>query len=146
MRKVDKGVSRRDFLRTGSLGVAGLAGLAGWGATAADPNSPHAGNGHQAAEAAAAVEHNHGGAGTVGEVDHEANGFDPHEILYDFDYGEVKEENGRMVREWTIIAIDKAFEIAPGLFFPGWVYGSATSAASKRAGRIVGQAWCEDGR
>ena len=138
MRKVDKGVSRRDFLRTGSLGVAGLAGLAGWGATAADPNSPHAGNGHQAAEAAAA-EHNHGGAGTVGEVDHEANGFDPHEILYDFDYGEVKEENGRMVREWTLIAIDKEFEIAPGLFFPGWVYGSTTSAASKRAGRVVGQ-------
>ena len=138
MRKADKGVSRRDFLRTGSLGVAGLAGLASWGVTAAEPNNPHAASGHGAAEAAAS-EHNHGGAGTVGQVDHKSNGFDPHEILYDFDYGELKEENGRIVREWNIIAVDKEFEIAPGLFFPGWVYGSATSAASKRAGRVVGQ-------
>ena len=58
------------------------------------------------------------------------------EILYDFDYGTVTEENGRTVREWTILAMDKEFEIAPGIFFPGWVYGSQTSAASQRAGRV----------
>ena len=34
---------------------------------------------------------------------------------------------------------DKEFEIAPGIYFPGWVYGSETSAASKRADRVVGQ-------
>ncbi|MBK8904835.1 MAG: multicopper oxidase domain-containing protein [Anaerolineaceae bacterium] len=81
----------------------------------------------------------HGDAGMVGHVDHAANQFDPHELLYDFDYGEVTEENGRTVRTWKMFAVDKEFEIAPGIFFPGWVYGSQTSAASRRAGHVVGQ-------
>src|SRR5690606_17349594 len=54
-------------------------------------------------------------------------------------YGEVKVENGRTVREWTILALDREIEIAPGILFPGWLYGSATSAASRRAGYTVGQ-------
>ena len=61
--------------------------------------------------------------GTVGQVDHAANGFDPHEILTDFDYGTVTEEGGRTVRTWQLYAIDREFEIAPGVHFPGWVYG-----------------------
>lgn len=132
MKRWKQGVSRREFLRVGGLGAAGLAGIAGWQA-ATKASSLHAD------QVETAVNHNHGGAGMVGEVNHAANGFDPTEILTDFDYGEVKEENGRFVREWTIIAVDKEFEIAPGIFFPGWVYGSATSAASKRAGHTVGQ-------
>lgn len=128
------GVSRRDFLRASGIGAAGLAGLVGlrglYGPTAVvaqtetPPVTGHAG---------------HGGAGTVGQVDHTANGFDPHEILTDFDYGELVEENGRTIRRWKMLAMNKEFEIAPGVFFPGWVYGTATSAASKRAGYIVGQ-------
>ncbi|GAB4163598.1 MAG: multicopper oxidase domain-containing protein [Candidatus Promineifilaceae bacterium] len=97
---------------------------------------------HVAAQAddSAYLPHNdHTIAGTVGEVDHAANGFHPHEILQDFDYGELKEENGRRVREWTIVSMDQEFEIAPGIFFPGWVYGSPTSAAARRAGHMVGQ-------
>lgn len=128
-----KGVSRRDFLRVGSIGVAGLAGITGLRALT-KPTSANALPPYQED-----VTHNHGGAGVVGQVDHEANGFHPHEILTDFDYGEVKEENGRIVREWNFVAIDKEFEIAPGIYFPGWVYGSETSAASKRADRVVGQ-------
>lgn len=81
----------------------------------------------------------HGGFGTVGQVDHAANGFDPHEILTDFDYGTVTEENGRTVRTWQIFALDREIEIAPGVFFPAWVYGSTTSAASRRAGKLIGQ-------
>ena len=127
-------VSRRDFLKLGSIGTLGIAGLAGVRALfrpamAQDPPAPATHNGHN----------DHGGAGTVGQVDFEANGFDPMEILTDFDYGEVKEEGGRTVREWTIVAINKEFEIAPGLVFPGWVYGSQTAAASRRAGKVVGQ-------
>jgi FtsP/CotA-like multicopper oxidase with cupredoxin domain len=71
----------------------------------------------------------HGGAhrddvfGTVGEVDHERNGFHPTEILTDFNYGDnVYEEDGQTVREYTFIAVDKEIEIAPGIFFPAWTY------------------------
>lgn len=131
-----KGVSRRDFLRAGSIGMAGLAGITGLRALT-KPTSANALPPYQEGESD--VTHDHGGAGVVGQVDHEANGFHPHEVLTDFDSGEVKEENGRIVREWNFVAIDKEFEIAPGLYFPGWVYGSATSAASRRAGRVVGQ-------
>jgi FtsP/CotA-like multicopper oxidase with cupredoxin domain len=59
----------------------------------------------------------------VGEVDHVRNGFDPHEILTDFDGGEVsKDSSGRTVREYEFVAINKEIEIAPGLFFPAWTY------------------------
>ena len=127
----EKGVSRRDFLKFGGLGVAGLATTA----TLAnfDPKA------QAAVPSAQSEEHDHGESGTVGEVDHDANEFDPHEILTDFDYGTVTEEDGQVIRTWQIVAIDKEFEIAPGVFFPGWVYGSATSAASQRLGKVVGQ-------
>jgi FtsP/CotA-like multicopper oxidase with cupredoxin domain len=51
----------------------------------------------------------------------------------------VTEEDGRVVREWNLVAVDREIEIAPGIFFPAWVYGSETSAASRRRGSIVGQ-------
>ncbi|MDT8304611.1 MAG: multicopper oxidase domain-containing protein [Anaerolineae bacterium] len=131
MNNQKKGVSRRDFLKIGSVGVAGLAGVAGLRAVA--PATPTSAENRQT----------HGGdehaAMTVGQVDHERNGFYPLELLYDFDYGTPGEEAGRAVREWNIVATDREIEIAPGLFFPGWVYGSPTSAASLRAGRIIGQ-------
>lgn len=125
-----KGVTRRDFLKIGSAGMAGIAGVAGLRAAAPAPArverlQDDQGHGHAAA--------------TVGEVDHERNGFHPSELLYDFDYGTVSEEAGETVREWNIVAMDREIEIAPGIFFPGWVYGSPTSAASRRANRIIGQ-------
>jgi len=134
MDKIKKGVSRRDFLSAGGLGIAGLAGFTGlrglFGAKKASAKSQQSET-HDM--------HQHDGMGTVGQVDHAANEFDPHELLTDFDYGEVVEENGRTIRRWKMVAIDKEFEIAPGIYFPGWVYGTETSAASKRAGHIVGQ-------
>jgi FtsP/CotA-like multicopper oxidase with cupredoxin domain len=122
-------LSRRDFLKVTGAGAVGLAGLTGLNSlskvtAAAPPRQEH---------------DNHGAMGAVGEVDHAANEFDPTEMLTDFDYGEVSEENGRTVREWEIIALDKEIEIAPGIFFPAWSYGSATTAESKRAGRIIGR-------
>lgn len=127
-----KGVTRRTFLQATGLGAAGLAAVLGL---------------ERLVEPAVVQSQTdllndlggHGAAGVIGEVNHEANGFTPLEILYDFDYGITREGNGRTVREWTILAMDKEFEIAPGVFFPGWVYGSQTSAVSQRAGHIVGQ-------
>jgi FtsP/CotA-like multicopper oxidase with cupredoxin domain len=127
------GLSRRSFFQAGGLSIAGVVGLIGM-REVTSPNSAAA----QSAEGDTHV--SHGGLGTVGEVDHAANQFDPHEMLTDFDYGEVAtSDDGRPVRRWNIIAMNKEFEIAPGIFFPGWVYGSTTSAASVRAGHLVGQ-------
>ena len=141
MAKTEKSLSRRNFLKASGVGVVGLTGLAGLQGLSGAATSNAAPRRQSEGEEGSSYEdgRGHDGAGTVGRVDHDANGFDPREILYDFDYGEVKQENGRTVREWNILAVDKEFEIAPGLFFPGWLYGSATSAASKRAGHIVGQ-------
>lgn len=71
--------------------------------------------------------------GAVGEVDHEKNGFDPHEMLYDWDFGEVSTlESGQTLREYEFIAVDKEIEIAPGVFFPGWVYNGRVPGPSIR--------------
>jgi hypothetical protein len=121
----DNNMSRRKFLITGGAGALGITGLAAIRGQASGSAVPHAQSDHD-------PHAGHGDAGTVGQVDHAANQFDPHELLYDFDYGEVTEENGRAVRTWKIFALDKEFEIAPGIYFPGWVYGSQTSAASRR--------------
>ena len=62
-------------------------------------------------------------AGPIGLVDHARNGFHPVEILKDFNYGDrVFEENGRIVREYNIVAVDKEIELVPGVFFPAWTY------------------------
>jgi FtsP/CotA-like multicopper oxidase with cupredoxin domain len=129
------GISRRSFLKVSSMGVAGLAGLFGLREMAV-PETAFGQSGSNDEH------HNtgHGDAGTVGQVDHATNQFHPHEILTDFDYGEVVEgEDGRSIRRWKMIAINKELEIAPGIFFPGWIYGSTTSAAARRAGHVVGQ-------
>jgi FtsP/CotA-like multicopper oxidase with cupredoxin domain len=73
-------------------------------------------------------------------VDHNFNRFHPHEMLYEFDYGTVSQlESGQTLREYQFIAMDREVEIAPGVYFPGWVYGSPTSPESVRAGRTVGR-------
>jgi FtsP/CotA-like multicopper oxidase with cupredoxin domain len=57
------------------------------------------------------------------QVDHAANGFNPTEILRDFDYGKTRRlASGRVLREWEVIALDKEIEIAPGVKFPAWTF------------------------
>ncbi len=67
---------------------------------------------------------NHGSAfGMVGSVDHERNGFDPLQLLVDWDYGKVSTlPNGQTLREYQFVAYDKEIEVAPGVFFPSWTY------------------------
>jgi manganese oxidase len=81
--------------------------------------------------------HDQSGNRLVGEVDHAANGFDPHGMLRDFDTGTVSAGNdGRTLREWTVTALDHEFEVAPGVKFAGWSYN----------GRIPGPALrCTEG-
>ena len=56
-------------------------------------------------------------------VDHDRNGFNPTQILRDFDYGTVTQlDDGRVLREWELFASDHEIEVAPGVMFPAWTY------------------------
>ncbi|NNE22666.1 MAG: multicopper oxidase domain-containing protein [Rhizobiales bacterium] len=117
-------VSRRDFLRGGIGGGVGAiaTGAAAAGAVAADGG--HASHGGA-----------HGGSNiTVGQVNHEANGFDPHDIATDWDTGVLTTEaDGRKVRTFEVVAVDKEIEIAPGIMFPAWTYNGRIPGPTFRA-------------
>ncbi len=127
-----KKLSRRDFLKTAlgsGLAITGLAGIS------ANKNVSALSQGDGALSIAGHGDsHNdHGNPGTVGQVDHEANGFDPLSLLYEWDYGEVSQlPNGQTLREYNIAAVDKEIEIAPGLFFPAWTYNGRVPGPSLR--------------
>ena len=118
-------LSRREFLKAGMLSLlapAGAATLGKFSINAQDPPPPQYESGG---------DHGHGAMGTVGTVSH--NRFDPMDMLYDYDYGQVsKLSNGQTLREYEFRAVDLEVEIAPGVFFPAWVYGSLTSPESQR--------------
>ena len=121
------GVNRRRFFqRVGAAGALGGAALLGQ----AEPLLAQSGHDHTSGMHRAS----HGGMGAVGEVDHAANGFDPLDILTDFDGGEVsKDRSGRTVREYEFVAIDKEIEVAPGVFFPAWTYNGRVPGPTIRA-------------
>ena len=84
--------------------------------------------------AAGPRENGHGGGpaahlGTVGAVDHSANGFDPQTILRDFDEGVVR--GG--VREWELVADEKEIEVAPGVKYAAWAYNGRVPGPTLRA-------------
>jgi FtsP/CotA-like multicopper oxidase with cupredoxin domain len=96
---------------------------------------PHQGLHGGGSEAEAAVDH-HGGAhsgsahfGAVGQVDHKRNGFNPHELIRDFDEGAVT--GG--VREWEIVAEDREIEVAPGVKYAAWTYNGRVPGPTLRA-------------
>ncbi len=99
-----------------------------------------AASGGQAA-ATSGVTHAHlNGAGTAGAtfkdgayVDHEKNGFNPTQLLRDFDYGKTRRlASGRTLREWNLIAADKEIEVAPGVTFPAWTYNGRVPGPTLR--------------
>jgi FtsP/CotA-like multicopper oxidase with cupredoxin domain len=129
------GFSRRSFLR--SLAIAGAA------APAILPAQAQTGHGaaHHAAESAGPGypsggfgSHQHDGANlVVGTVDHARNDFDPHDVLTDFDTGRVvTDPDGRTVREWEVVAVDKEIEVAPGVMFPAWTFNGRVPGPTLR--------------
>jgi FtsP/CotA-like multicopper oxidase with cupredoxin domain len=116
---INKLLSRRSFLGAslgGAVSVVGAGVLSK--ATPAQqepPPDPHAGH--------SGMSHDGMSMALVGEVDHERNGFDPMQMLVDWDYGTVSTTpDGQTVREYDISAGDIEIEIAPGIFFPAWTY------------------------
>jgi FtsP/CotA-like multicopper oxidase with cupredoxin domain len=126
-----KFMNRRDFLKA-SLLTGGLATPAV--AAALDQNATRSSSGQTNSTQSNGGHDGHDGMGAVGVVDHQANGFDPHEILYDWDYGEVSTlPDGQRLREYEIVAVDKEIEVAPGIFFPAWVYNGRVPGPALRA-------------
>lgn len=112
-------ISRRDFLKAGALTLIG----AGGAATVAQL----AQNAHAAPSTHSDLQMDHGSGDEmpmmVGEVDHVRNGFNPSDLLTDFDYGKVSTlENGQTLREYEIVVFNKDIEIAPGIIYPAWTY------------------------
>ncbi|HYN92025.1 MAG TPA: multicopper oxidase domain-containing protein, partial [Thermoleophilaceae bacterium] len=70
-----------------------------------------------------------GHAGAMGRVDPRTNGFDPQEILRDFDEGRLV--GG--VREWEIVAEEKEIEVAPGVRYAAWAYNERVPGPTLRA-------------
>jgi len=66
-------------------------------------------------------------------VDHAANGFHPTELLRDFDWGRTRRlPSGRVLREWTVHALDKEIEVAPGVTFPAWTFNGRVPGPTLR--------------
>src|SRR5215211_3313857 len=96
---------------------------------------PHQGLHGGTSSAAAAVAHHHAGhrgsahQGAVGRVAGSANGFDPAEIVRDFDAGTLRDG----VREWEIVAEDREIEVAPGVKYAAWTYNGRVPGPTLRA-------------
>jgi FtsP/CotA-like multicopper oxidase with cupredoxin domain len=108
------GLTRRTLL-AGSVPALGGAAL-----LHASPGPDH--EAHAAAEHAA----HDGGHASFRDgqtVDARVNGFDPHELVRDFDWGTTTRlPSGRVLREWTLTAVNKEIEVAPGVRFAAWTY------------------------
>ncbi len=122
-------LSRRDLLRAGGLGAASLA--IGGKVLAQGDGGEHGSHG-RAGGAGGHAANAHGGNAVVGTVDHSRNGFDPSDVLYDYDYGEVSKRGAQTVRDYEVFAQDKEIEIAPGLFFPAWTYNGRVPGPTLR--------------
>ena len=108
-------LSRRELLRFGAIGAAGLTGAGVLAESQIQPETPMPQADHSR------LEHDH--AGVVGHVDPARNGFDPMELLTEFDYGRVSTlPSGQTLREYILVASDREIEVAPGVFFPAWTY------------------------
>ena len=126
----------------------GSASALGLGAAALHATIPHTHGGTAAAAEPAdmagmqmsgdaphdAADHGGHAAFRGGEVDHAANGFSPHDILRDFDWGKTsKLPDGRTLREWTIAAGEQEIELAPGVRFAAWSYNGRIPGPTLRA-------------
>ena len=128
-------MNRRRFLGVGTGGALGLLGQQLLRPVLAQ-ETPSAPPPHHVTTAEAATPHPpHSGAMLVGEVNHSRNGFDPMQMLVDWDTGALtgeKTPDGRPVREYDISAGDIEIEIAPGIYFPAWSFNARVPGPSLR--------------
>ncbi len=132
-----KALSRRNLLRGGIIGgaTAASAALLANANRAQQTVESMAQAGMTDAQHATMTATNHAGHGAnmaMGSVNPATNGFDPMQMLVDWDYGKVSKQNGQTLREYEFVAIDKEIEIAPGIMFPAWTYNGRVPGPSIR--------------
>jgi FtsP/CotA-like multicopper oxidase with cupredoxin domain len=147
-----KNLSRRDFLKIGTLGTLSVGGL-GWliklfqspaSATAhtmaltptATPGTMGVGGEMSGMDMDDGTGNKYGliMPGLNGDVDHQANGFNPTDLLTDFDGGTVSTlPNGQVLREYRIVAGEQNIELVPGLKYYAWTYNGRIPGPTIRA-------------
>ena len=121
-------LTRRRLIAAGTPLLAGAAALGSRGPAPERPGVAQAASprGHGA--------HTDGHATFRGKVDYRKNGFDPHDIVRDFDRGKVTRlPNGRVLREWELLAVDKEIEVAPGVRYAAWTFNGRVPGPTLRA-------------
>jgi FtsP/CotA-like multicopper oxidase with cupredoxin domain len=134
---IGRKLSRRKLLAGGAMATPALALL--------HETVPHDGlhralGGHQTASAAPAGHPGHGSNGMGHatfapgrQVDHRANGFNPTDVLRDFDFGKTRRlASARVLREWELVAVDKEIEVAPGVKYEAWTYNGRVPGPTLR--------------
>jgi FtsP/CotA-like multicopper oxidase with cupredoxin domain len=133
----DRRLSRRKLLGAAATvpAAAGLHTLVGGGGLAGSARAEPSSKGASAAGGRAGHEaFAHATFAPGRSVDHRRNGFDPSELLRDFDYGRTRRlASGRVVREWEIVAHDKEIEVAPGVRYEAWTYNGRVPGPTLRA-------------
>ncbi len=121
-------LSRRDFLKAGALGLVGTLGAAATSRLVAPPPS------HLPQDGGHGGDGPHGMSMPNGEVDHEKNGFNPTDLLTDFDYGKVSTlPTGQRLREYEVVSHNKTIEVMPGIPFQAWTYNGRIPGPTFRA-------------
>ncbi len=117
-------VDRRKLITRSATGLLGLGALASGAAAVLVGPRPASGQG----PSPGTHDELHSGSTMTmptvnGEVDHAANGFNPSDILTDFDAGKVSTlSNGQTLHEYTFVAQTKEIEVVPGVVYPAWTY------------------------
>lgn len=113
----------RRMMWQGGLGAAILAGAGAYTASNTLANQQATATPEDSPSQIAHGDHPMYMPGFDGEIDHEANGFNPTDILTDFDWGrESRLNDGTILREYDITAINKDIEVMPGTYYPAWTY------------------------
>ncbi|HUR85014.1 MAG TPA: multicopper oxidase domain-containing protein [Solirubrobacteraceae bacterium] len=127
-------LTRRRLILGGAPVIAGAALLKTGPSNAAEHQHQHA-----SAAAAPAAQPAHAGHADAhatfrGKVDSAANGFDPQELLRDFDTGKTRRlPGGRVERTFELVALEQEIEVAPGVKFPAWTYNGRMPGPTLRA-------------
>jgi FtsP/CotA-like multicopper oxidase with cupredoxin domain len=132
-------LSRRKLLGAAATvpAAAGLHSLVTRGGLGADPAGAESNGGQHPAASGHTGSHDafaHATFAPGRSVDHRANGFEPTELLRDFDWGRTRRTaSGKVVREWEIFAQDKEIEVAPGVRYEAWTYNGRVPGPTLRA-------------